>query len=272
MKKDSAVRNAIDRINIKAKVADTKTAFKEFGDKIKSKVSTPKRARGGMSSSPVSAFFDKIKDAFAKLTSKGKGKGKVRVAFDGDVRGQVDYGGSVGTGEDVQGPSPFDSWVVRATIFCVSIFAIYFGIAWYTTKTLEEKINASNRVISSVESEIAKANSDADHIRKQATEYANKITKLEEVMEVIATEKRKSDFDIPNFMSQVMFIIPQGVYITNINISDMGEVEIYAVSAQYAQLGYFVSKLKLEKVLTDVDMEVLGMEQEIKIKVGGMLP
>lgn len=271
MKKDSAVFNAIDRINIKAKVADAKTAFKEFGDKIRSKVSTPRRARGGGSSSPISVFFDKIKDVFAKITGKGKGKGKVRVAFDGDVRGQVDYG-SMGEGEDIQGPSPFDSWVVRATIFCVSIFAIYFGVAWYTTKTLEEKIDASNNVISKVESEIAIANSDADHIRKQATEYANKITKLEEVMEVIETEKRKSNFDIPNFMSQVMFIIPQGVYITNINISDMGEVEIYAVSAQYAQLGYFVSKLKLEKVLTDVDMEVLGMEQDIKIKVGGMLP
>ena len=269
MKKDSAVRSAIDKINIKAKVADTKTAFKEFGDKVKSKVLTPKRARGG-TSSPFSAFIEKIKGAFGKLG--GKGKGKVRVAYDGEYRGQVDYGGGTESMDEVQGPSPFDSWVARATIFCVSIFVVYFGVAWYTTKSLEEKINSSNKVIREIEAEIAKANSDADYIRTQTTEYTNKIEKLKEVMEVIETEKRKSNFDIPNFMSQVMFIIPQGVAITNINISDMGEVEIYAVSTQYAQLGYFVSKLKLENVLTDVNMEVLEMEQQIKIKVGGMLP
>lgn len=268
MKKDSAVRNAIDKINVKAKISDTKTAFKEFGVKVKSKVLTPKRARGGSSSSVFAPIIEKIKSIFGK----GKGKGKVRVAFDGDVRGQADYGGSIGEVEQPQGPSPFDSWVVRATIFCVSIFVVYFGVAWYTTKTLDEKIAASNKVISRVESEISKANADADYIRTQTTEYANKITKLEEVMEVIETEKRKSNFDIPNFMSQVMFIIPQGVSITNINISEMGEVEIYAVSTQYAQLGYFVSKLKLENVLTNVDMQVLEMEQNIKIKVGGMLP
>ena len=270
MKKDSAVRSAIDKINIKAKVADTKTAFKEFGDKVKSKVLTPKRARGGGNNSPISAFIEKIKGVFGKLG--GKGKGKVRVAYDGEYRGQIDYGGSMESMEEVQGPSPLDSWVVRATVFCVSIFAVYFGVAWYTTNTLEDKINESNKVIGTIEAEIAKANSDADYIRTQTTEYTNKIAKLEEVMEVIETEKRKSNFDIPNFMSQVMFIIPQGVAITNINISDMGEVEIYAVSTQYAQLGYFVSKLKLEKVLTDVNMDVLEMEQQIKIKVGGMLP
>ena len=52
----------------------------------------------------------------------------------------------------------------------------------------------------------------------------------------------------------------------------MGEVEIYAVSSQYAQLGYFVSRLKLEKILLNVNMTVLEMEQNIKIKVGGVLP
>ena len=60
--------------------------------------------------------------------------------------------------------------------------------------------------------------------------------------------------------------------LTNINISELGEVEIDAVSSQYAQLGYFVSKLKLENIILDVNMTVVEMTQNIRIKIGGMLP
>jgi hypothetical protein len=268
--KANPVGDVFAKINVKAKIADAKTAFKDYGAKIKSKVSTPKRARGGMQkASPFAAAIEKIKDVLG--LNKSKGKGKVRVAFDSDARVQGDYAGGIEE-EGAQGPSPYDSWVIRLAIFCFSILFIYAGIAGYTTNQLETKIKEADKSIKKVESEIVKANQDAEYIRTKATEYSTKITKLEEVMEVIATEKRKSNFDIPNFMSQLMFIIPQGVSITNININDMGEVEIYAVSTQYAQLGYFVSRLKLENVLLDVDMEVLEMEADIKIKVGGMLP
>ena len=227
---------------------------------------TPKRARGGRGTqSPIQQSLDKIKG----LLGKG-GKGKVRVAFDAEVRGQGDYSG-IDSGE-VTESSPIDTWLVRLFVACLSVFLIYFVLAAYTTHALETKLAESDKVIATVESNIKRAEADADYIKNKTAEYSSKIAKLEEVMEVIATEKRKSSFDIPNFMSQVMFVIPQGVSITNIVINDMGEVEIYAVSSQYAQLGYFVSRLKLEKILLNVNMTVLEMEQNIKIKVGGVLP
>lgn len=278
--KENPLRDVADKINIKARVEDAKSAFKEYGSKMKSKFSTPKRARGGMEqTSPFAKITEKANELFGKGKTKSKGKGKVRVAFDADIRGQGgDYGmagvGGIGEVEEegAQGPSPFDSWIIRLAIFCFSVLIIYFGVTYYTTKELDTKIKAANSTITKVEAEISKAKSDAEYIKTKTAEYTTKIEKLQEVMEEIATEKRKSNFDIPNFMSQVMFIIPQGVYITNINIDEMGEVEIYAVSSQYAQLGYFVSRLKIENVLLDVDMEVLGMEENISIKVGGRLP
>lgn len=266
--KANPLRDAVDKINVRAKISDMKMAFKEFSDKIKSKALTPKRARGGRgSASPLQQIIDKIKE----LLGKGKsGKGKVRVAYDGDVNIQGDYG-NIDNGEDSANPK-LDAWLVRLFVGCLSIFLIYFSLTAYVTYELETKISKSNTVIASVQSDIARAESDADYIKNKTAEYTTKITKLQEVMEVIETEKRKSGFDIPNFMSQVMFVIPQGVSITNISINDMGEVEIYAVSSQYAQLGYFVSRLKLEKILLNVDMTVLSMDQDIKIKVGGALP
>lgn len=260
------LKDVFEKVNLKAKITDIKASFKEFGENIKSKALTPKRARGGIGTqSPIQQALDKIKG----LLGKG-GKGKVRVAFDAEVRGQGDYSG-IDSGEVTEG-SPIDTWLVRLFVACLSVFLIYFVLAAYTTHALETKLAESDKVIATVESNIKRAEADADYIKNKTAEYSSKIAKLEEVMEVIATEKRKSSFDIPNFMSQVMFVIPQGVSITNIVINDMGEVEIYAVSSQYAQLGYFVSRLKLEKILLNVNMTVLEMEQNIKIKVGGVLP
>ena len=260
------LKDVFEKVNLKAKITDIKASFKEFGENIKSKALTPKRARGGRGApSPIQQALDKVKG----LLGKG-GKGKVRVAFDADVRGQGDYSG-MDSGE-VTESSPIDTWLVRLFVACLSVFLIYFVLAAYTTHALETKLAESDKVIATVESNIKRAEADADYIKNKTAEYSSKIAKLEEVMEVIATEKRKSSFDIPNFMSQVMFVIPQGVSITNIVINDMGEVEIYAVSSQYAQLGYFVSRLKLEKILLNVNMTVLEMEQNIKIKVGGVLP
>ena len=262
----NSLKDVFEKVNLREKISDIKASFKEFGENIKSKALTPKRARGGRGTqSPIQQSLDKIKGLLGK-----SGKGKVRVAFDAEVRGQGDYSG-IDSGE-VTESSPIDTWLVRLFVACLSVFLIYFVLAAYTTHALETKLAESDKVIATVESNIKRAEADADYIKNKTAEYSSKIAKLEEVMEVIATEKRKSSFDIPNFMSQVMFVIPQGVSITNIVINDMGEVEIYAVSSQYAQLGYFVSRLKLEKILLNVNMTVLEMEQNIKIKVGGVLP
>ena len=80
------VKETFDKFNITGKIADAKAATKEYVGNIKSKISTPKRARGGGGAQKESPFA-KIKEKFPNL-GKGKGKGKVRVAFDAEVKGQ----------------------------------------------------------------------------------------------------------------------------------------------------------------------------------------
>ena len=50
------------------------------------------------------------------------------------------------------------------------------------------------------------------------------------------------------------------------------EVHFVIFVRKYAQLGYFVSRLKIEQVLLNVDMTVVEMEQSITIKIRGQLP
>ena len=69
-----------------------------------------------------------------------------------------------------------------------------------------------------------------------------------------------------------MFIIPANVRVTSIDVSESGEVTIKAESGQYAQLGYFVSRLKLERALLEVNMEVVNVSSNINIIISGVLP
>ena len=84
--------------------------------------------------------------------------------------------------------------------------------------------------------------------------------------------RKERSYDVPNFMSQLMFVIPVDVKVSSISIGTNDNVVLEAESSKYAQLGYFVSRLKLAGILTDVKMDVVSMDSTIKIKVKGILP
>ena len=69
-----------------------------------------------------------------------------------------------------------------------------------------------------------------------------------------------------------MFIIPTDVKVTSITVGDNNAIKLTAESPKYAQLGYFVSRLKLAGIIKNVDMEVTEMSSDIKIIVKGELP
>ena len=70
-----------------------------------------------------------------------------------------------------------------------------------------------------------------------------------------------------------MFSIPAEVKVTSVKVDPSNRVTLSAESGRYAQLGYFVSRLKLEGVLNDVEMQVVSMDSSsIKININGVLP
>lgn len=270
--KTTPIKDTLERINIKGRIKDAKIATKEYIEEIKRKLATPKRGRSSSTPSLLSKLNLNEKFSFLKKIGTKKGsRGKVRVAYDAGVGDTQISGGLEGSNLPDE-PTALDKWLVRLTITCVGTLVLYVVAATYITNTLEAKLAEADEQINMGNAEITLAVNRADYIRTKASEYSEKISKLEEVMQEIETEKMKKSFDIPNFMSQLMFVIPQGVAITSIDISEVGKVDIVATSPQYAQLGYFVSKIKLEKVLLNVDMTVEEMDQTIKIRVGGMLP
>jgi hypothetical protein len=163
-----------------------------------------------------------------------------------------------------------DAWLIRVSLGLMVGFSVYAGVAYYAGQILSEKNKLADETMAEIRQELADIESDTTQINSSAVEYQSKTNKLEDIINQIIREDERS-FNIPNLLSQIMFMVPDDVKITNLEVASNNGVVIEANSGKYSQLGYFVSKLKLENILQNVDMEVLNMENDIKIKVSGDL-
>lgn len=162
-----------------------------------------------------------------------------------------------------------EAWLARTAGAAFIAFCLYSGASYYTQSYIDAKNNEINQNKRQINGWIAEANQDISSISEQSQKYVTMRTNLEELLNKVTT--RTVSFDIPNFMSRLMFIMPEEVKVTSVAVQN-GRVVMNAESGQYSQLGYFVSRLKLDNVLKNVDMSVQSMEGNIKIKVSGEMP
>ncbi|MBR4111261.1 MAG: hypothetical protein IKK43_06230 [Clostridia bacterium] len=215
-----------------------------------------------------------------KMKRKVKSKDRRNsIAFDDEVE-QLDQLGGAGEMPKAEADSssdeyydPFEEWLTRIAISAFVAFAAYAGVSHYTGQLLDEKISVANTRIADSQKEIKLVENDITYIGAQKEDYDAKTEKLQRILETIKTKEERS-FDIPNLLSRLMFSIPEEVKVTSVRIYDESDtVKISAESGRYAQLGYFVSRLKLEGILEDVNMEVVSMDtSSIKININGVLP
>lgn len=167
---------------------------------------------------------------------------------------------------------PFDEWLCRVAISTGIAFLAYTGVSHYTGVMLQEKLALTRQRTSAVEAEIKKVENDISYVNSETAVYKTKSDKLSKILETIRTHQERS-FDVPNFLSRLMFSIPDEVQVTSIKVATSDKVTVSAESGRYAQLGYFVSKLKLEGILESVSMQVVSMDSScIKIVISGVLP
>lgn len=193
-------------------------------------------------------------------------KKKRNVAFD---QGLLDDAGDGEVVETAYGR--IDAFLTRAAVFAGALLITYIITGSVINNKIMAKDGEINAEISKVNAAITKANDDAAYLKARADEYVEITEKLSAIITKINKEARKT-YNIPNFMSKLMFIMPSGVKVTSINVLETGNVQINAESGQYAQLGFLVSRIKLEKALLNVDMEVVSVDGNIKIIVSGVLP
>ncbi len=173
--------------------------------------------------------------------------------------------------EEVEYYDPMAEWFTRVSIALVVAWISYTGVAWFVQSSLSKKIRIVEENTAKTQMQIDKVIKDKELIDSKASEYKRKSDNLQRMIDQIKVQKERS-YAVPNFMSQLMFIIPVDVRVSSIEIGTNNKVILKAESAKYAQLGYFVSRLKLAGILKDVDMKVDGMSSNISITVEGVLP
>lgn len=217
---------------------------------------------------------------------KAAKKKKIDIDFNDEVIDTDDDQPSVQFGEEdtfeddgnIAFFTPTEAWMARFAGATLLSFCLYSGAAYYTQSVISNKRAEVSSESAKVNGWISEAKADTRSVDEETQKYVTMKNNLSELLNKVTT--RNVSFDIPNFMSKLMFVIPENVKVTSISVipttsadeKTSQKVTMYAESGQYAQLGYFVSRLKLDKVLTNVDMSVESMSGNIKIKINGELP
>ena len=120
--------------------------------------------------------------------------------------------------------------------------------------------------------QIANVVSDTEKVKTRTSQYNEFINNLDNINEEI-TEKYKTKNAIPNLLTHVMSIIPETVQILSVENTNEKHIIINAQSAQYEQIGFFLSELKLNGILLNVKSD-LGVKSDslVKVTIEGDLP
>ena len=272
MEVNSAIALALDGVGM----SDPDLEFNAVAKKAAGVVSAKKKIEELHIKEKVTEYKKKVTKFMRNLNAPVNKKKKRNVAFDEGLLGG-NAALSDGAGEEDEEPVGYgriDAGLVKLATFSASFLLTYCIAATIISNQMVTKTADVNKEISKANSTISLAKADAEYLKGVADDYVEVTNKLSSILVKInqTVQSQGNNFDIPNFLSELMFIMPSSVRVTSIVVDANGSVKMDAESGQYAQLGYFVSKLKLAEVLKDVDMEVVSDSGNIKIIVSGVMP
>ena len=162
--------------------------------------------------------------------------------------------------------------MVRTAIGILILFLVYSGFSIMLKKQIDEKTVEAKTSIANTNSQIQLIDNDKSKLQAKTSEYTTKINNLQKVSDKI-TEINRTKKAIPNLLNKLMYIMPTGVQIVSIQNTSANHIEIQAQSNKYDQLGFLVTKMQLEPVLTNV-ISTAGQKSNgiITIKIEGDLP
>ena len=162
--------------------------------------------------------------------------------------------------------------MLRTATGLLILFFVYSGFSTMIKKQIDNKMDEANKSIANTNSQMKLIDNDKSKLQTKTTEYTTKISNLQKVNDKI-NDINKTKKAIPNLLNKLMYIMPTGVQITSIQNTSATHIEIQAQSNKYEQLGFLVTNMQLEPVLTNV-ISTAGQKANgvITIKIEGDLP
>lgn len=162
--------------------------------------------------------------------------------------------------------------MLRTATGLLILFFVYSGFSIMIKNQIDNKMDEANKSIANTNSQMKLIDNDKSKLQTKTTEYTTKISNLQKVNDKI-NDINKTKKAIPNLLNKLMYIMPTGVQITSIQNTSATHIEIQAQSNKYEQLGFLVTNMQLEPVLTNV-ISTAGQKANgvITIKIEGDLP
>lgn len=167
-----------------------------------------------------------------------------------------------------------DGFLIRTIIGIFIILIVYVIVSKSIVNKLDEKHHYTDEYINNIQKQIQSINEDKSNLQSKERLYKIASDNLIKNRDEIIDKYRKIN-DIPNFLNEIMHIIPKEVTILSMSMpsqedSNPQKVQIQVQSAYYEQLGAFVVKLKglMDSVQTETIKQEVG---STTIKITGEL-
>lgn len=166
-----------------------------------------------------------------------------------------------------------EKWLVRTIAGVLAFIIIYGGMTAFLKVQTNKKMKEIADVKADTEKQIQNVDVDIQALNNKTTKYEEVLKNLEEYKNE-SNENRKVKDSIPNFLTSLMFGMPQGVTITSIKNTTSYTIRIEAESKDYSQLGYLIGNIKTTNMLYNVTSSP-GVKQNDVVKIvieGNLFP
>lgn len=155
-----------------------------------------------------------------------------------------------------------------------TIFAGYTAFSAVYNSEMTKIADKLSGEIASIESNTSLVKSDSTYIKNNTKKYTQFTDYINDTVAKIREGKigKYTTYNVANFMQKIAKYIPENVELQTISSDDNKSVTIVAKSTSYAELGYFISQLKLQGILTNIKTGNVQTGTYITVTIGGDLP
>ncbi len=169
-----------------------------------------------------------------------------------------------------------ERWMIRGASGLLLLTLIYSGFSIFLGKQINIKKAEVEDVRQYTVQQIDYVKRDNSLVQQKTNEYIEKTNNLKSISEKIESDTKYKNV-IPNLLMQIMYTVPEGVQITEIENGSGNKVVIKAQSPKYEQLGYFKARIKEDNILkrdtvVSSQGEKTGEGDMVKIVIEGELP
>ena len=160
---------------------------------------------------------------------------------------------------------------------CIALAVIFISYMIFGNIYIS-KVNSMkkdiDKTIANIDEDIKDINSDFKYVDTNAKKYKDINDNVKEIVDQIENNQigKFSTYNVATFLQNIIKIIPKNVQLVNISSDDSKNVKITAKSSSYADLGYFVSELKLNNTLNSLKINSIKNGTTTVIEIGGELP